>query len=147
MIFGVRFRLRPMAVWAGRGLRGAPRVGKTLRGAGEDRRARVKDIIDLNGASGGVYRFRLWRPGSGHLPMAGNYVDVQAAPGGFAVLAAAAVDDLSRVRPAAGGTEAAEPVHLFTRLNVSRAVRQAEAEDIAAFYGLDPEASASQRAG
>ena len=128
-------------------LRGVPLVGKTRTGGGLDRRARVKDIIDLNGASGGVYRFRLWRPGSGHLPMAGNYAVVQAAPGGFTVLAAGAVDDLSRVTLPAGGTNAPVPAHLFTRLNVPRAVRQAEAQDIASFYGLDPEASTSQRTG
>jgi hypothetical protein len=97
----------------------------------------VKDIIDLNGASGGVYRFRLWRSGAGHLPMAGNYALVQAAPEGFTVVAADAVDDLSRVDARSLTSEPSAPVLVFTRLNVSRAVRQAEADDIASFYGLD----------
>lgn len=103
----------------------------------------MNDIIDLNGASGGVYRFRLWRPGAGHLPIAGNYAVVRAAPGGFTVLGAAAVDDLSRIGTPVAETDHPEPIHLFTRLNVSRAVRQAEAGDIAAFYGLDTEPSSS----
>ena len=104
----------------------------------------MKDIIDLHGASGVVYRFRLWRPGAGHLPMAGNYAAVQSAPGGFTVLAAAAVDDLSYVERPAGGPDRPGPIHLFTRLNVSRAVREAEAKDIAAFYGLDSGPSGRQ---
>lgn len=97
----------------------------------------MKDIIDLRGASGATYRFRLWAPGTSHVPMSGNYAVVREEPGGFAVLAAAAVDDLSQARPAqaaAGGGRGA--THLFTRLNVSRAVRTAEAEDVAAYYGL-----------
>lgn len=106
----------------------------------------MKDIIDLNGASGGVYRFRLWRSGAGHLPMAGNYAVVQAAAKGFTVLAADAVDDLSRVDARTLAAERSAPVLVFTRLNVSRAVRQAEADDIASFYGLDQK-PASQKLG
>ena len=67
--------------------------------------------------------------------MGGNYAFVRIASPGLVVVAAAAADDLSVIRaalePAAlerGAT------HLFTRLNVSRAVRTFEAEDIAAFY-------------
>jgi hypothetical protein len=104
----------------------------------------MKDIIDLNGASGRAYRFRFWPSGAGHLPMAGNYAAVQTAPGGFTLLAAGAVDDLSRVERPAGGPDSPAPIDLYTRLNVSRAVREAEAKDIAAFYGLDPEPSPGQ---
>jgi hypothetical protein len=97
----------------------------------------MKDIIDLHGASGTKYRFRLWPAGSGHLPMGGNYAFVREEPGGFAMVAAAAIDDLSLTRSTHGpAASALGATHLFTRLNVSRAVRTAEAEDIAAYYDL-----------
>ncbi|HEX4712696.1 hypothetical protein [Phenylobacterium sp.] len=100
----------------------------------------MRDIIDLRGASGATYRFRLWAVGASHLPTAGNYAFVREQATGFAVLAAGAIDDLSQTRSTHG--EAAGKgggTQLFTRLNVARAVRMAEAEDIAAFYGLDAE--------
>ena len=100
----------------------------------------MKDIIDLHGASGTKYRFRLWPPGQGHLPMGGNYAFVRQEPGGFTLLAGAAIDDLSLTRSMHGATAAAlGATHLFTRLNVSRAVRTFEAEDIAAYYELGAE--------
>lgn len=100
----------------------------------------MKDIVDLHGASGAKYRFRLWPPGAGHLPMGGNYAFVREEPGGFVVLAGAAIDDLSLTRSTHGASAAAlGATHLFTRLNVSRAVRTFEAEDIAAYYNLGAE--------
>jgi hypothetical protein len=100
----------------------------------------MREIIDLRGASGTTYRFRLWPPGASHLPMAGNYAFVRETAGGFSVVAAEAVDDLSAMRSTSGAAASAlGATHLFTRLNVSRAVRTAEAEDIAAFYELDME--------
>jgi hypothetical protein len=98
----------------------------------------MREIIDLRGTSGTTYRFRLWAPGASHLPTGGNYAFVKETAGGFTVLAAAAVDDLSLTRSTRGAM-ASElgATHLFTRLNVSRAVRTAEAEDIAGFYQLD----------
>jgi hypothetical protein len=69
--------------------------------------------------------------------MAGNYAFLQEEPVGFAVVSAAASDDLSQVRSTLWPQAVAQgATHLFTRLNVSRAVRTAEADDIAAFYGL-----------
>jgi len=98
----------------------------------------MKDIIDLRGASGTTYRFRLWPPGASHLPTGGNYAFVKETATGFTVLAAAAVDDLSLTRSTHGAmAKDLGATHLFTRLNVSRAIRTAEAEDIAAFYRLD----------
>lgn len=100
----------------------------------------MKDIIDLIGSSGARYRFRLWPQGAGHLPMGGNYAFVREEAGGFAVLTASAIDDLSLTRSMHGATAAAlGATHLFTRLNVSRAVRTAEADDIAAYYNLGAE--------
>jgi hypothetical protein len=100
----------------------------------------MRQIIDLKGASGTTYRFRLWAVGASHLPTAGNYAFVREQAGGFTVLAAGAIDDLSLTRSNHGAAAAKlGSTHLFTRLNVARAVRTAEAADIAAFYGLDAE--------
>jgi hypothetical protein len=108
----------------------------------------MKDIIDLHGASGTKYRFRLWPAGSAHVPMGGNYAFVREERGGFVVLAAAAIDDLSLTRSAYGqAASALGATHLFTRLNVSRAVRTAEAEDIAAYYELGADQARPARRG
>ena len=108
----------------------------------------MKDIIDLHGASGAKYRFRLWPPGAGHLPMGGNYAFVREEPGGFTMLAAAAVDDLSLTRSTHGAAASARgATHLFTRLNVSRAVRTFEAEDVAAYYNLGADQAQSAERG
>ena len=109
----------------------------------------MKDIIDLHGASGAKYRFRLWPQGAAHSPMGGNYAFVREEPGGFVMLAGAAIDDLSLTRSTYGAAAAAlGATHLFTRLNVSRAVRTAEADDIAAYYDLRAKpARAAKRGG
>jgi len=106
----------------------------------------MNDFIELSGASGAAYRFRLWAHGAGHPPMGGNYAFVRIDSSGLVVVAAAAADDLSMVRaalePAAlerGAT------HLFTRLNMSRVVRTFEADDIVAFYALEAEPSQRKR--
>lgn len=102
----------------------------------------MKDFIDLEGASGALYRFRLWPDGSRHLPMAGNYVLVREEPQGFSVVLVAESNDLSQARgskPLPGGA-----THIFTRLNVSRAIRTAEHEDLSARYKAP---SAQKRAG
>lgn len=58
----------------------------------------MQNFIDLPGASGALYRFRLWPDGAGHLPIAGNYVIVRADPDGVRVLLVGASNDLSRAR-------------------------------------------------
>jgi hypothetical protein len=40
----------------------------------------MQDFIDLRGASGAAYRFRVWPDGASHLPIAGNYVFPKAGP-------------------------------------------------------------------
>ena len=46
----------------------------------------MKDFIDLEGASGAKYRFRLWPDGTPHLPTGGNFVYVRQEQRGFTVL-------------------------------------------------------------
>jgi hypothetical protein len=87
------------------------------------------DFVDLQGASGQVYRFRRW-PDGGHPPIAGNYAvvrrrDHQLVALGVSENLAEAQTKLTRLE---GGLEA------FTRLNVSRAHREAEHADLSTAY-------------
>lgn len=94
----------------------------------------MQDFIDLKGASGAEYRFRIWREGTPHLPIAGNYVFLRQEAEGFTVLLVGATNDLSQARAewAKGAKRGATDV--FTRLNVARAVRTAEHQDLVAGY-------------
>lgn len=91
----------------------------------------MKDFIDLEGASGARYRFRFWAAGASHPPIAGNYAVVREEGGKLKVVALGQSLDLSGCRPEA--TKGRGPgVHLFTRLNVARATRETEHEDLTA---------------
>jgi hypothetical protein len=94
----------------------------------------MQDFIDLQGASGAAYRFRIWPPGGPDLPVAGNYVVVRQEADGFNVGIVGIADDLSNVRAEWSTVASAQDAHIFTRLNVSRAIRTAEHEDLAARY-------------
>jgi hypothetical protein len=94
----------------------------------------MQDFLDLKGASGALYRFRLWPEGASHLPIAGNYVVIQETAAGFKVLAVGASMNLSVARGAGPGRARRKAVHFYTRLNVSRAARTSEHEDLVAQY-------------
>jgi hypothetical protein len=92
----------------------------------------MNDFIDLAGASGARYRFRLWPEGAPHVPIAGNYVYVREDADGFTVIAMGETDDLSRARADWAKAAKRGATHVYTRLNVPRAVREAEHADISA---------------
>jgi len=94
----------------------------------------MKEFVDLQGASGSQYRFRLWPEGAPHSPMAGNYVFVKEEPEGFAVVLVGVTSDLSHARMEGRLAAKKGATHLYTRLNVARAVRISEHEDIVARY-------------
>ncbi len=94
----------------------------------------MNEFVDLQGVSGVSYRFRLWPQGASHLPIAGNYVAVREAGEGFKVVVAGVTNDLSACRALAETSAGRGPVSIFTRLNVSRAQRTAEHEDIVGHY-------------
>ncbi|WP_293898315.1 hypothetical protein [Phenylobacterium sp.] len=94
----------------------------------------MKDFIDFQGASRARYRFRIWAEGAAHLPVAGNYVYVREEPEGFKVLTVGQTNDLSKARGEWTKATRRGATHVFTRLNVARAVRIAEHEDIAGHY-------------
>jgi hypothetical protein len=95
----------------------------------------MKEFVDLQGASGAAYRFRLWPAGAPHQPMAGNYVCVHAEGEAFQVVSIAETLDLSQVRETLPKRVREKTTHVYTRLNVARATRCAEHEDIAANHG------------
>lgn len=96
----------------------------------------MQDFIDLLGASGASYRFRRRPVGGAHLPTAGNYALVQEAGSGIKVLTVGTSIDLSLTQPPGPPRSGRKATHLFTRLNVARAVREAEHADLAAHYRL-----------
>ena len=96
----------------------------------------MKDFIDLEGASGAKYRFRLWPDGTPHLPTGGNFVYVRQEQRGFTVLVVGESNDLSQARAQWPEAVRRGATHAFTRLNVSRAVRTAEHQDLAAHHDV-----------
>jgi hypothetical protein len=96
----------------------------------------MHDFIDLQGASGAFYRFRRRAEGASHLPTAGNYVLVQetSTGTGFKVLTVGTSIDLSQIKPPGKVRAGRRPQHLFTRLNIARAVRGFEHQDLVAHY-------------
>jgi hypothetical protein len=93
----------------------------------------MREFVDLRGASGTLYRFRIWPEGGAHPPIAGNYIVLREEASGLVVLLAGVTSDLSKAafeaRKALAKDSAAR---LYTRLNVARAQRNAEHEDIVA---------------
>jgi hypothetical protein len=94
----------------------------------------MKDVVDLVGASGSTYRFRLVAEGSDPLRIAGNYAWLRPKGEGMSVARLGLTNDLSRVR-ADTPASARRGARLYTRLNVVRAVREAEHADLVARHG------------
>lgn len=90
----------------------------------------MREFIDLQGASGATYRFRLLADGASHVPIAGNYAFVKEREGGFTVVRVGVTTDLSQARNECPPGERRGATHLYTRLNVARATREAEHADL-----------------
>lgn len=93
----------------------------------------MQDFLDLQGASGAIYRFRLWPAGRPHRAVAGNYVVAQVTDDGLKVVFAGTSADLSTVRTSGRAAQRGER-YVFTRLNVARERRAAEHADIVAHH-------------
>jgi hypothetical protein len=96
----------------------------------------MRDILDLTGASGQVYRFQLCRESEQLMPVGGNFVLVRDGIDGPRVVYAGESNDLrdgsaSKWRQA---QDEAGPTWLYTRLNVSERTRQLEQADVEAAY-------------
>jgi hypothetical protein len=92
----------------------------------------MREFVDLTGASGAAYRFRLWPENDHHTPTAGNFVVLVFENDGPKIVALGVSSDLSRARASAQESLTSPEAHLFTRLNVSRSSRHAEHEDLLA---------------
>jgi hypothetical protein len=98
----------------------------------------MRDIIDVKGASGAVYRFTRFRDGSPLSAMGGNYIYARQHPTGPEILFAGEAQNLltgARARWAQAVREHAAE-ELFTRLNISEHTRKREHADIAAAEAL-----------
>jgi hypothetical protein len=96
----------------------------------------MREFVDLRGASGSSYRFRLAPNGTIPLRIAGNYAILRPKPGGFTVAHLGVTGDLSMAREEAARSYGRGPFNLYVRLNVARSTREAEHEDLAVAYGL-----------
>jgi len=92
----------------------------------------MKDILDLKGASGAVYRFTRFREGNPLSAMGGNFVYARDDGDGVVILFAGEAQNLLL-----GAREQWDRAvrdfganGLFTRLNISEAVRRSEHADI-----------------
>ncbi len=92
----------------------------------------MRDIIDVKGASGAVYRFTRFRDGNPLSAMGGNYIYAREEAGGSVIVHAGEAQNL--LTGAALDWDRAVREHaadgLFTRLNISEAVRRREHADI-----------------
>jgi hypothetical protein len=90
--------------------------------------------IDLKGASGATYRYTLAENAKPRSPVSGTFVFVKQAKPAPRVIYAAEAMNLSEVAPELWPQAVKEfgATHLFTRLNVARAAREAELSDILA---------------
>jgi hypothetical protein len=95
----------------------------------------MNTFIDLRGFSGAMYRFRLWADGASHPPTAGNYACVQLDKGRIRMLGVGDSLDLSRVRDELPKSLRESAPLIYTRLNVARATRTAEHEDLVQVHG------------
>jgi hypothetical protein len=84
------------------------------------------DFMDLQGASGTVYRFRRWPASGAHPPIAGNYALLAA--GTHRLVEVGLLDDLSQAPRLLA--DRLQRSSLFTRFNVARAHREADHADL-----------------
>ena len=89
-------------------------------------------FIDLLGASGASYRFRAWPDGE-QAPMAGNFAVVVMTGRTVELLMLGVTTDLSKA-PTHAAAAGLAGKSLFVRLNVARATRRQEHDDIVANY-------------
>jgi hypothetical protein len=92
----------------------------------------MREFVDLKGASGAAYRFRVWPESDHHTPTAGNFAVLVLSGSDVTIVALGVSSDLSRIKPAAQDAIASSSGRLFTRLNVSRSARDAEHDDLLA---------------
>jgi hypothetical protein len=92
----------------------------------------LDDYLDLTGGSGRHYRYMASKGQPS--PMGGNFALVRERPeGGWELIYVGETESLYTGvadKRAEAAAKAGEPLHLFTRLNISKAVRSEEKDDI-----------------
>jgi hypothetical protein len=92
----------------------------------------LRDLLDLKGASGRVYRFMLLREGRPLSPMGGNYAYVRDPEGDCEVIFTDEAQNLL-TEAKKRWTDAVQmhgEMHLYTRLNISERIRLQEHADL-----------------
>ena len=94
----------------------------------------MKDLIDVHGVSGAIYRFAMVREGRPLSPIGGNYLFVREDGDSYEIVYANEGQNLINDAKVRWDDAAATygSLHLFTRLNISEAVRRHEHDDIIA---------------
>ncbi|HEY9234601.1 MULTISPECIES: hypothetical protein [Phenylobacterium] len=93
----------------------------------------MKDLLDIEGASGALYRFRLHDTNRELPATAGNYLIVRREEGALQVIGCGEAQSLMSARPLWAEAVAEHGAEqLYLRLNVARAHRVGEHEDIVA---------------
>ena len=96
----------------------------------------MNEFVDLRGASGAAYRFKLLRKGETPLRIAGNYAILRVRAEGHTVVHLGMTDDLSKVREEAPAMTGRGPFHVYVRLNIARSSREGEHADMAVRHDL-----------
>jgi hypothetical protein len=92
----------------------------------------MRDIIDVRGASGAVYRFNRLTAGRPLSPMGGNFVYVREVGDDYEVVLVGEGQNLMTDARRSWDKAVQEhgAAHLFTRLNISERTRRHEHDDI-----------------
>lgn len=107
----------------------------------------MKDQIDCQVGTGAYYRFTLFKEGRSLSPMGGNFIYVREGEGGPEVLYSSETDNLA-MHAQERWTEAVQrhgAMSLYTRLNVSSAVRRRENVELLQAYDPPMNAEAARR--
>ena len=91
----------------------------------------MSDFLDLKGASGRSYRFRL-DDGPTPSPMGGNYCFVRREGRSASPIVLGVAASLATARDGWAAARERGATHLYTRLNVARGARAAEHDDMVA---------------
>lgn len=111
----------------------------------------MRDLIDVRGATGAVYRFGLVRDGRPLSPIGGNYLYVRETGETYEIVYAGEGQNLINDAHSRWNDAQSDhgPLHMFTRLNISEGVRRTEHDDIVTVVrpvmnALPPEVIAEQ---
>ena len=84
----------------------------------------MREFVDLRGASGTFYRFRLWPEGGAHPPIAGNYIVLREEANGLKVLLAGVTSDLSQAAAESRKALAKDPKSRFLHQQLNEVLDQ-----------------------